>query len=442
MPDFVPHTEADFNEMVQFLEIYELSNLFSSIPENLRLTEPLKIPNGISEFEVKQEIKKIASKNKYSEDFVSFAGFGSYDHYIPAVTKALASQSEFLTAYTPYQPEVAQGVLQALFEYQSLINRLTALEVTNASLYDGANALSEAVHMACIIKSKQTVLVSEGIHPNWRKVLSTVAFGTGHKITLLPLKDGLTQFETTQTNDISAVVVGYPNYLGAIEDLDNAKVLADSLNALLIVAYDPIALGLLKAPGHYGVDIAVCEGQPLGIEMSFGGPYLGVLSCKFDYIRRVPGRIVGKTIDQDGKDAYVTTLRTREQDIRREKASSNVCTNQTVLAIQAAIQLCWLGPSGLRALAGRCLSAANYLKKKLSEIKAVKALPVHTFREFSVDLPVSADDFISEMLNYGYLAGVSLGPYGFLNRVLLTTNEKHTKQDIDNFVRVTERILK
>lgn len=442
MPNFTPHTDEDIKEMLTFLGVKDIDDLFESIPQNLRLQRSLNITEGASEFEVKNQIKKLADKNISTDDLVSFAGFGAYNHYIPAVTKELASQSEFLTAYTPYQPEVSQGILQALFEYQSLISELTALDVTNASLYDGAHALSEAIHMSCLITGKNKVLISEGVNPNWIKVVKTIASGTNHEIQLIKLKEGVTDFTSPQDfQEIASVVISYPNYLGVIEDVYKAKEFADKIGALLITCYDPIALGILKPPGEFGASIAVAEGQSLGIELSFGGPYLGMLSCKAEFIRRVPGRIVGKTVDLEGNTAYVTTLRTREQDIRREKATSNICTNQTVLAIRVAIHLSWLGPQGLAELAKRCLKAANYLKNGLSTVQSLDLLNAPTFREFAIDLPIAADEFIEKMLEFGYLAGVSLSEWGYENRVLLTANETHKRSQMDDFISTVGKVL-
>ena len=355
MGHFVPHTDAELSTMLADIGLSSLDQLFEVVPEALRLAGGLDMAPGLSEPDVLAEVSRLASRNRTGADLVCFAGAGAYDHEVPSATTRLTFRSEFVTAYTPYQPEVAQGVLQALFEYQTLVARLAGLPVANASLYDGASAAVEAVNLAVAAKGRQTVWVSGGIHPHWRQVMATYSRGTGHHLVDVPLRDGVTDWAAAPAGDPpAALLVGSPNYLGALEDVPAAKAVAAAQGALLLVAFDPVSAGLLRAPGEDGADVVVGEGQPFGTPMSFGGPYLGLFTCRMEQVRRLPGRLVGRTVDTEGRPAYVTTLRAREQDIRREKASSNVCTNQTLMAVAAMIQLSWLGTGGLRELALRC----------------------------------------------------------------------------------------
>ena len=309
----------------------------------------------MSEPDVAWRLDDLAARNRpCGRDLVCFAGAGSYDHEIPAVVRSLASRSEFVTSYTPYQPEVAQGVLQAIFEYQTMIARLSGLEVANASLYDGAASLVEAANLAVAATGSPRVLCSQGVHPHWRRQLETFARGSGHEIDTVPLSRGVTAWHAVVDDGrVGAVVVATPNFLGCLEDIGAAQAIAERLGARLVVCFDPVSAGLLSSPGDLGADVVVGEGQPFGTALGFGGPYLGLFACRLADVRRLPGRLVGETVDREGEHAYVMTLRAREQDIRRERASSNVCTNQTLMAVTAAIQLSWLGPAGLREVALR-----------------------------------------------------------------------------------------
>src|SRR5438067_1101457 len=374
MAHYVPHTDAEVEAMLAFLGLSSVDELFAAVPAALRLAGGLDMAPGLSEPGTLAAIVALAARNRRAgPDLGCFAGGGAYDHEVPSTVRRVAFRSEFVTAYTPYQPEVAQGVLQALFEYQTLLCRLTGMDIANASLYDGASACVEAVNLATAATGRQTVLLSSGVNPQWRQVLRTYASGTGHRFVDCELVDGRTRW--AGADEPAALLVQYPNYLGCIEDLGAARRLADSAGALLLVAFDPVAAGLLRSPGDFGADVVVGEGQPFGTPLSFGGPYLGLFACKRDRVRRLPGRLVGETVDADGRRAYVTTLRTREQDIRREKASSNVCTNQTLIAVCCAIQLGWLGTTGLRELALRCARATRYTRESLTALDGVE--PMH-----------------------------------------------------------------
>ena len=453
MGHYVPHTDDELAEMLAFIGLSELDDLFETIPEALRLARGgdgrfLDLPDGLAEADTIEEMTRLAGRNRAAgPDLVCFAGAGAYDHQVPSATKALGFRSEFVTAYTPYQPEVAQGVLQMLFEYQTLVARLAGLEIANASLYDGATAGVEAVNLAVAATGNQRVLVSRGVHPHWRATMATFAQGTGHELVDVALDDGTTAWPS-EPGAAGAVVVQYPNVLGCIEDLDAARACADATGALLVVAADPIAAGLLHTPGSKGADVVVGEGQPFGTPLSLGGPYVGLFALKQEHVRRLPGRLVGETVDVEGRRAYVTTLRTREQDIRREKASSNVCTNQTLIAVIAAIQMSWLGTTGLRELALRCARGTRYAREAVLDIDGVEPLAdAPTLREFAVRTPVPAATVIERMADEGFLAGVSLtdlagtdDDYG--DGLLVAVTERRTKAQIDRYAEALGKVIR
>jgi glycine dehydrogenase subunit 1 len=447
MAGYVPHTDAEVAEMLGFLGLSDVDELFSAVPSALRLTAGLDLPAGRAEPDVRDDLARLAGRNR-AADLVCFAGGGAYDHDIPAATRALAGRSEFVTAYTPYQPEVAQGVLQALFEFQTLLSRLSGLAVSNASLYDGASACVEAVNLAAAHTGRSTAWVSQGVHPHWRHVVATFAAGTGHEVIEVPLRDGLTAWPAAPDGPEPAVlVVQYPNYVGTIEDLAAARAAADRVGALLVVAFDPVATGLLRTPGEMGADVAVGEGQALGMPLSYGGPYLGLFTTRAELVRRLPGRLVGETADGQGRRAYVTTLRAREQDIRREKASSNVCTNQTLMAVTAAIQLGWLGTTGLRELALRCARGTRYCREALTAIEGVELVaPGPTLREFAVRTPVPAPVLVDRLADEGFLAGVPLGPgyeaTRYEDALLVAVTERRTRAQIDSFAGAFEKAVR
>ncbi len=425
--------------MVEFLSLESTEALFAHIDPSLRLAGGLSIDNGRSEADVLALMTQRAEANRpVGSGLLCFAGGGAYDHDIPSVVAALAMRSEFVTAYTPYQAEVSQGVLQALFEYQTLVCRLTGMDVANASLYDGASACVEAVNLAVAATGRRRVLASQGLAPHVRQVLATFAVGTGHEIVDVALSDGTTTWPAVPA---AALVVAYPNYLGCIEDLESAAATARASGALLIVMADPVALGLLASPGEYGADVVVGEGQPFGRPLSLGGPYLGFFACRQEHLRRLPGRLVGETVDADGRRAYVTTLRTREQDIRREKASSNVCTNQTLMAVAFLVHLAWLGTAGLAELALRCARATRYTRDQLLAIDGIGPLvSAPVLREFALRLPRSPAEVVVAMAEEGFLAGVVLDTaYG--DGLLVAVTEKRTRAEIDAYVAAMRRVV-
>jgi glycine dehydrogenase subunit 1 len=446
---YVPHTDAEIGSMLAFLGLSSLEELFGAVPEAIRLAGGLDLPAQLTEPDLGDLVDDLGRRNRpASREMVCFAGAGAYDHEVPAVVRALASRSEFVTAYTPYQPEVAQGVLQALFEYQTLVARLAGLEIANASLYDGAASLVEALNLSVAATGSSRVLCSQAINPRWRAVAETFSLGTHHEIEIVPLVGGRTDWSVVDDGrPAGAVVVGLPNYLGCLEELAPARALADRTGARLVVAVDPIAAGVLRTAGSLGADVVVGEGQSLGTALSFGGPYLGLFACHQSDVRRLPGRLVGETRDTEGRQAYVTTLRAREQDIRREKASSNVCTNQTLMAVTAAIQLGWLGASGLREVAVRSARAARYLREQLAQLDRVSAaVTAPTLREFPVRLPVDAEIAIERLAEEGYLAGVAVreGYEGtdLEGTLLVATTERRTKAEIDGFVTSLEKLAR
>lgn len=459
MPDYLPHTDHELAAMLGFLGLGSLDELFGAVPAALRLIGGLELDDGHPEPDVVHHLQALARRNRARADqVVCFAGGGAYDHELPAVTTALAGRSEFVTSYTPYQPEVAQGVLQAMFEYQSLVARLTGLPIANASLYDGASALVEAVNLGVAATKRPGVWVSSGIHPHWRAVLRTCAAGTGHDLAEVPLRDGRTEWPSAAAaaGDAPGVVVlAYPNYLGCLEDLDAARALCDRHGALLVVAQDPIAAGVLRAPGSAGADVVVGEGQPLGTALSFGGPYLGLFACRQEHIRRLPGRLVGATVDTSGRRAYVTTLRAREQDIRREKATSNICTNQTLMAVTAAIQLGWLGPRGLEAVALQCARGLAYLRSALRSVPGVRPITGETpvLREMAIRMPMAATVVLDRLLDEGFLGGIALsalaGPTDpsisqddAEHGLLVAVTERRTRSEIDALVDTLGKVVR
>jgi glycine dehydrogenase subunit 1 len=447
---YVPHTDEDIEGMLADIGLQSLDELFDVVPEALRLARGLDVAPGLSEPDVLAEMERLAGLNRHGTDLLCFAGAGAYDHEVPSATRRLTFRSEFVTAYTPYQPEVAQGVLQALFEYQTLVSRISGLPVANASLYDGASAAVEAVNLAAAAKKRPTIWVSGGVHPHWRATLATFAAGTGHELVDIALRDGITDWSAAPAGGAApaALLVSSPNYLGAYEDLAGARAVADGNDALLIAGFDPVSSGLLHPPGEMGADVAVGEGQPFGTPLSFGGPYLGLFACRQEQVRRLPGRLVGRTVDTEGRPAYVTTLRAREQDIRREKASSNVCTNQTLIAVACMIQLSWLGTGGLRELALRCARGTRYTREALTAIPGVSLLAsAPTLREFAVSLPLPAATVIERMADEGFLAGVPVGIEGGVvkdsgDALLVAVTERRTRSEIDRYVSCLEKVVR
>ncbi len=431
--NFAPHTSADISEMLSAIGVSSLDELFDQIPEPMRLTGSMAIPAGVSEMELLAQMRSFAGRDRHADDLVCFAGAGAYDHYIPSLVWALAGRSEFYTSYTPYQPELSQGVLQVLFEFQSMICELTGLEVSNASLYDGASALVEAVNMTRNAE-RGRVLVSAGVEPRWVEALRTAGRGGGYEPEMFEAAPDIEP-------DVACVIVQHPNRLGILEPVRDLFGAAHDGGARAVQVFDPLSLGILAPPGELGADIAVAEGQGLGNHLNFGGPYLGLIAARIDDVRKMPGRIVGETVDVDGTTGYVLTLQAREQHIRREKANSNICTNQTLMAIAATIYLAWLGPDGLAELGRQCHAKATYTAASLSALRGVEMLQAGDFfKEFAISLPRPATQVVDAMIDRGYLAGVPL-PDADGNGLLVAVTEKRSREEIDGLVRAMGEVL-
>jgi glycine dehydrogenase subunit 1 len=428
--------------MLEKIGAKSVEELFASIPAELRLNRSLNVPPALTEIELSQHMQELASRNQSASDAVCFLGGGSYDHFIPAVVDAVAGRSEYYTAYTPYQAEASQGSLQAFFEYQTLICQLTGMEVSNASLYDGGSALAEAVLMALSITGRSgSVLVAESVHPEYRRTLATYMANLESRPITLPTPKGfldLDDLKRVLDDQTACVVVQHPNFFGCLEEVEAVAEAAHARGTLFIVSFDPIGLGLLKRPGQYGADIAVAEGQCLGNPMVFGGPYLGVLACRQEYVRKMPGRLVGQTVDRQGKVCWVLTLQTREQHIRREKATSNICTNQGLFALRAAVYLAALGPQGLKETAELCLRKAHYAADQLARTAGMSLrFNRPFFKEFTVTLPGQRpEEMLSRMLQAGFHAGLDLGRWypALKDSISLAVTEKRTKAEIDRLV--------
>jgi glycine dehydrogenase subunit 1 len=423
--------------MLGTIGVGSLDELFRDIPDNLRLHRSLSVPPALTEIELQQHMAELAARNQSADDAVCFLGGGSYDHFIPAVVDAVASRSEFYTAYTPYQAEASQGSLQAFFEYQTLICQLTGMDVANASLYEGGSAVAESVLMALSIRAdRKNVLVAESVHPEYRRTLETYLANLPVAVTTLPTPAGYLDPDALAkaTDDQTlCVIVQHPNFFGGLEEVEAIGRICQARGALYVASFDPISLGLLKRPGQYGADIAVAEGQCLGNPMVFGGPYLGVMACREQFVRKIPGRLVGQTVDRNGKRCWVLTLQTREQHIRREKATSNICTNQGLFALRAAVYMAALGPQGLRETAELCLQKAHYLADELRSVPGV-TLKFNRpfFKEFTVQVPGSAPGLLERLLKAGYHAGLDLGRWypGLKNCITIAVTEKRTQKEL------------
>ena len=439
---YAPHTEQDVREMLAGTGDATIDDLFSTIPPSVRLEGGLDLPAGVSEMETVERLRALAGRNRSADDLVCFAGAGAYDHYVPSAVWALAGRSELMTSYTPYQPELSQGVLQLLFEYQSMICELTGMEVSNASLYDGATALVEAVNLARSVTGRGRVLVSGAVDDRFVKVLRAYGRGAGYEPEVFPVPDGTGGTPAVAT-DVAAVIVQHPNVFGELEPVRELFGAAHDAGARAIQIFDPLSLGVLAPPGELGADVSVAEGQSLGNHLNFGGPYLGIIATRMEDVRKLPGRIVGETVDADGKRGYVLTLQAREQHIRREKATSNICTNQTLMAIAATVYLAWLGPEGLRELGERCVAKARYAADRLSSVDGVSLLHPDApfFKEFALRLPRSVAEVCESLLDRGVLAGVPLAQAGE-DILLVAVTERRTRAQIDAYADALAEVLR
>jgi glycine dehydrogenase subunit 1 len=437
---FIPHSEADRREMLARIGVSDIRELYDDVPRELLIDRDLDIPKALSEWEAVRELNRLADRNR---SLVCFAGAGQYDHHVPAAVDHIIRRSEFYTAYTPYQPEVAQGTLQVIYEFQTMICELTGMDVANASMYDGPSASAEAAVMARAVTRRGRVLAARTVHPHYRKVTDTYLRGLGSGLELVSAgADGLVDLAAlgaALSDDVACFMVGYPNFFGCIEELEPIAEVVHAAGALLVVVADPVSLVLLRSPGELGADIAVAEGQPFGNAPSFGGPVVGLFAAREKLVRKMPGRIVGATVDMEDRRGYVLTLQTREQQIRREKATSNICTNQGLNALAATVHLSLLGREGLREVAESSVQNAHYAWRKLRDVEGVTPLfPDTPFaREFAVATREKSRSILERGFEAGILAGVSLSRFESLevpDGLLLAFTEKRSREEIDRLV--------
>ncbi|HEY9766802.1 MAG TPA: aminomethyl-transferring glycine dehydrogenase subunit GcvPA [Chroococcales cyanobacterium] len=443
--NYLPHTEGDRRAMLDSIGLKKSEELYSSIPKELKI-EKLDLPAPKSEWEVTKELSALAAKNRSASQMAHFIGAGSYHRFIPSAVDAILSRSEYYTAYTPYQPEISQGTLQGIYEFQSMMCLLTGMDVSNASMYDGASAAAEAALMATRATNKKKILVSTTLHPEWRQVISTYAEGMAIEIEESGYENGLLSAGTVEkifTDDFAGLVLSCPNFFGGIEDLRAIAEIVHAKGGLLIVAADPVALALLEAPGNCGADIVVGDGQSLGSPMSFGGPSFGFMTTKDKLARQLPGRIVGATVDSRGEKVYTLTLQTREQHIRREKATSNICSNQGLNALAATMYLSLLGKEGLRQVANLSIQGAHHLADRIAEIPGMKMkFDSPFFQEFVVQSNLPLEEVFAELEKFDVLPGVRLETwYPELKNCFLTcVTETNSEAEIERFIEVLEGI--
>lgn len=442
---FVPHTEDEVREMLAAIGVDSVEALFAEITDDMR-PKSFDLPEGLSEMEVLSRLEAMAGKN--ATDRVSFLGAGFYDHYIPAAVDALTMRGEFYTAYTPYQPEASQGTLQAIFEYQTAVTRLLGMECANASVYDGGTALYEGLMMAVRQTKRRKIIVSEALNPIYRVMLGSYTSNLDLEFVTVPHKDGATDIAGLKDaidGETAAVLVQNPNFFGSVNDFTELFAAAKEHKAVSIMSSYPVIQTLLKTPGAMGADIAVAEGQSLGLPLSFGGPYLGIMTCTKKMVRQMPGRIVGRTEDLDGKTGYVLTLQAREQHIRRQKATSNICSNQSLCALRALVHMCALGELGMKRAARLSIERAHICAERLTAIDGVDMLTTGPFaNEFAVTLPVNAFDVIAKLTARGFVPGFPLGRYydGLENGLLVACTEKTSEEQIGIFAEMLKGALR
>jgi len=448
---FTPHTSQEIEEMLKAIGVNSIDDLFEKVPEAHRFPE-LDLPEPLMEMQILDELKEIASANASADSLISFLGAGAYNHYIPAAVDMLLRRGEFYTAYTPYQPEVSQGTLQAIFEFQSLMKELTGMDISNASHYDGATATAEAANMAYHFfrGKRKKIVVSRAVNPQYRATLRTYMQGLGGVEVLgddpeIGLNTTSNKFSDLIDEDTALVIVQYPDFFGRIIDYTKLINSAHSQGALVAFVFNPTALGILKPPGAFDVDIAVGDGQPLGIPLSYGGPYLGIFTTKEKYVRKIAGRLVGETVDEEGQRAYVLTLTAREQHIRREKSTSNICTNQGLMALAATIYLSLLGKQGFKQVANLCYQKAHYTADQISKIEGFEQIFSDTpfFHEFVIKTPKPVSMIQSHLLEHWIMGGYDLGQdYPELkDHILLAVTEKLSKVDIDDLVMTLQEVI-
>lgn len=445
--EYIPNTSADRTKMLEYIGVSSIEELIQIIPSEIRLKGRLNLPDGISELELVREAQAISRMNGTVEEYVSFLGAGAYDHFIPSVVFHILSRSEFYTAYTPYQAEMSQGLLQTIYEFQTMICELTGMEVANASMYDGATAMAEAALMAMrVTKKREEIIVSSAVNPVYRRVLNTYLRGLKYPVISLSWTEaGLTNIEQLQSSiseKTGAVIIQYPNFFGSIEDIETIGKIVHSVDAMFIVVADPLSLAILKSPGEAGADIVVGEGQSLGIPLSFGGPYLGFFATRMEHIRKMPGRVVGATTDREGKRGYCLTFQTREQHIKRERSTSNICTNEALMALAATVYMAAMGKGGLREAALQCIKKSIYAADLIKDLNGYSVpFSARIFKEFVVKTPVSPEVIRERLLEEKILGGVNLGIYypELQNHMLFCVTEKRTREEIDRLVNILGR---
>ena len=440
--DYTPHTDSDIEAMLATVGVGSIEDLFSPIPDSVRLRQALRLPPPMAEAEVVSLMEEIARANRPAHTMACFAGGGAYDHYAPSVVRHLAYRAEYATSYTPYQPELSQGVLGVLFEYQTMVCELSGMDVANASLYDGAASLVEAVHLATGATGRSRVVVSQALNPNYRQVLETNGAGPGLSFGTATALSGTT--EIPDLSEAACLILAQPNFFGCLEDIPAAAAAAHEAGALLVVAFDPLSVGILEAPGVLGADVATAEGQSLGNGLNYGGPYLGIFATRKEHIRRVPGRIVGATVDAAGRGGFVLTLQAREQHIRREKATSNVCTNQTLMAIAATVYLSWLGPKGLQELGETCLARAHHAAELAASVPGCSlAFGAPFFKEFALRVPGDATEIQGKLADRGYLAGPALGMVdrSLADCLLVAVTERRTPEEVEGLCKALAEVV-
>ncbi len=435
---YIPATDAERDDMLRAIGVASVEELFADIPASVRLDRPLRLPPALSDPELMAQLRLLADLNAHCDRAVCFLGAGAYDHYVPSVVWHLAGRGEFLTAYTPYQAELMQGELQAGYEYQSMLCELTGMDVANASMYDGASAAAEAAVMAKDLTRRDEVLISAAVHPEYRQVVRTYTAPLGVRVREVPYRHGVTALDAVtraMSDRTAAVMIQHPNFFGCLEDGAALAERAHHAGALLICAVaEPLSLGVLKPPGVWGADIVAGEGQPLGNHLNFGGPYLGMLATRQEFVRRIPGRLVGATVDTDGRRGFVLTLQTREQHIRREKASSNICTNEALLALAAAVYMGALGRQGFRKVSELNLRKAAYAKEAIAGVPGFRvAFDAPTFNEFVVRTPLPPEEVNRRLLAHHVLGGAPLGRWypELADAWLVCVTEQRTRAEID-----------
>jgi glycine cleavage system P protein (glycine dehydrogenase) subunit 1 len=436
---YLPATEQDRRRMLEVIGAGSIEDLLARVPAKARLARPLEVGPALAETDLVRQMRGLSARNADADGYVCFLGGGAYDHYVPSPINHLISRGEFFTAYTPYQPEASQGTLRTIYEYQTMVAELTGMDVANASIYDGASSLAEAALMARSATGRQEIVIAGGVNPRYRQVTTTYAAGSGLRLRPAPEPEGVLDVEAARKlcgPKTAALVVQSPNVYGCVEDLSGAAEIAHAAGALLIVVADPVNLGVLEAPGRLGADVVVGEGQGLGVPLSYGGPYLGVFAAKHDFLRRLPGRLVGATVDLDGHRGFVLTLQTREQHIRRDKATSNICTNVALCALMATIYLATLGKRGLVEVGELSAAKAHYAADRLTGIPGVSLrFDAPFFKEFALRLPKSPERVAARLARSKILAGLPLKSVdrSLSDCLLVAVTEKRTKAEIDRF---------